>query len=132
MDSKEDHEEDAGTEKKEKQEGNAQPGSDITNQEADETVSSRSGTPQTQQGTISAGEGTQTEEHSSSLFGSLFSILMKHFSLIASFLGGFFSWLFGSNEEKADESISQSDDDVSLPTSSSLDDSSYDTINTPE
>jgi ankyrin repeat protein len=66
-DSKEDQEEDAGTEKKEKQEGNAQPGSDITNQEADETVSSGSGTPQTQQGTISAGEGTQTEEHSSSL-----------------------------------------------------------------
>ncbi len=102
-DSKEDQEEDAGTEKKEKQEGNAQPGSDITNQEADETVSSGSGTPQTQQGTISAGEGTQTEEHSSSLFGSLFSILMKPFSLIASFFGGFFSWLFGSNEEKSDE-----------------------------
>ncbi|MGL9779767.1 MAG: ankyrin repeat domain-containing protein, partial [Wolbachia sp.] len=48
-------------------------------------------------------EPAQTEEHSSSLFDSLFSILMKPFSLIASFFGGFFSWLFGSNEEKADE-----------------------------
>ena len=28
---------------------------------------------------------------------------MKPFSLIASFFGGFFSWLFGSNEEKSDE-----------------------------
>lgn len=57
---------------------------------------------------------------------------MKPFSLIASFFGVFFSWLFGSNEEKADESISQSDDDVSLPTSSSLDGNSYDTMNTLE
>ncbi|MGL9779895.1 MAG: ankyrin repeat domain-containing protein, partial [Wolbachia sp.] len=58
-------------------------------------------------------EPAQTEEHSSSLFGSLFSILMKPFSLIASFFGGFFSWLFGSNEEKADEFTTdlQSDED---------------------
>ncbi|WP_349968311.1 hypothetical protein [Wolbachia endosymbiont of Armadillidium arcangelii] len=41
---------------------------------------------------------TQTEEQPSSFFGNLFSILMKPFSLIGSFFGGFFSWLFGSDE----------------------------------
>jgi hypothetical protein len=46
---------------------------------------------------------------------------MKPFSLIASFFGGFFSWLFGSNEEKIDESTSQTDASVSLPKLDSLD-----------
>ncbi|WP_341823670.1 hypothetical protein [Wolbachia endosymbiont (group A) of Agelastica alni] len=36
---------------------------------------------------------------------------MKPFSLIASFFGGFFSWLFGSN---TDESTSQTDANVPL------------------
>ncbi|MGL5029540.1 MAG: hypothetical protein ACRC6C_05635 [Wolbachia pipientis] len=36
---------------------------------------------------------------------------MKPFSLVASFFGGFFSWLFGSD---TDESTSQTDADVSL------------------
>ncbi|WP_353277454.1 ankyrin repeat domain-containing protein [Wolbachia endosymbiont (group A) of Agelastica alni] len=66
-------------------------------------------------------EPAQTEEQPSSFFGSLFSILMKPFSLIGSFLGGFFSWLFGSNEEKIDESTSQTDANVSLLRSDSLD-----------
>ncbi|WP_264338448.1 ankyrin repeat domain-containing protein [Wolbachia endosymbiont (group A) of Cheilosia soror] len=56
-------------------------------------------------------EPAQTEEQPSSFFGSLFSILMKPFSLIASFFGGFFSWLFCSD---TDESTSQTDADVSL------------------
>ncbi|RDD35703.1 ankyrin repeat domain-containing protein [Wolbachia endosymbiont of Cylisticus convexus] len=43
-------------------------------------------------------EPAQTEEQPSSFFGSLFSILMKPFSLIGSFFGGFFSWLLGSDE----------------------------------
>ncbi len=46
---------------------------------------------------------------------------MKPFSLIASFFAGFFSWLFGSNEEKIDESTSQTDASVSLPKLDSLD-----------
>lgn len=70
-------------------------------------------------------EPTQTEEQPSSFFGNLFSIITKPFSLIISFFGGFFSWLFGSNGEEADESNSQSD--VSLSTSDLLD---YDTMNT--
>ncbi|WP_082941418.1 MULTISPECIES: ankyrin repeat domain-containing protein [unclassified Wolbachia] len=57
-------------------------------------------------------EPAQTEEQPSSFFGSLFSILMKPFSLIGSFLGGFFSWLFGSDEEKSD---TQPYDDSSSP-----------------
>ncbi|WP_250294643.1 ankyrin repeat domain-containing protein [Wolbachia endosymbiont of Oedothorax gibbosus] len=52
-------------------------------------------------------EPAQTEEQPSSFFGSLFSILMKPFSLIASFFGGFFSWLFGSDEPT--QSSSESD-----------------------
>lgn len=57
-------------------------------------------------GSVGGSSTSQTEEQPSSFFGSLFSILMKPFSLIASFFGGFFSWLFGSNEEKIDESTS--------------------------
>lgn len=49
-DNEENSEEDAGTREKEKQEGDAQSGSDITKQEADKTVNSGSGTPQTHQG----------------------------------------------------------------------------------
>jgi len=55
---------------------------------------------------VASTEPAQTEEQPSSFFGSLFSILMKPFSLIASFFGGFFSWLFGSD---TDESTSQTD-----------------------
>lgn len=68
---------------------------------------------------------SEEEEQPSSFFGNLFSIITKPFSLIISFFGGFFSWLFGSNGEEADESNSQSD--VSLSTSDLLD---YDTMNT--
>lgn len=71
-------------------------------------------------------EPAQTEEQPSSFFGSLFSILMKPFSLIASFFGGFFSWLFGSDEEKIDESTSQTDASVSLPKLDSLDEKKID------
>ncbi|NEV49241.1 ankyrin repeat domain-containing protein [Wolbachia pipientis] len=46
---------------------------------------------------------SEEEEQPSSFFGSFFSIITKPFSLIISFFGGFFSWLFGSNEEKSDE-----------------------------
>ncbi len=52
----------------------------------------------------------QPEEQPSSFFGSLFSILMKPFSLIASFFGGVFSWLFGSDEPT--QSSSESDQTV--------------------
>lgn len=38
------------------------------------------------------------EEQPSSFFDNLLNIIMKPFSLIASFFGGFFSWLFGSDE----------------------------------
>ncbi|WP_353285417.1 ankyrin repeat domain-containing protein [Wolbachia endosymbiont (group A) of Beris morrisii] len=137
-DNEENSEEDAGTREKEKQEGDAQSGSDITKQEADKTVNSGSGTPQTQQGgqpTTSAGQGTdvqdnvvnpvastQTEEQASSFFGSLFSILMKPFSLVASFFGSFFSWLFGSDEPT--QSSSESEQPV--------DDSQYDSHSSPD
>uniref|UniRef100_A0A1A9VK18 ANK_REP_REGION domain-containing protein n=1 Tax=Glossina austeni TaxID=7395 RepID=A0A1A9VK18_GLOAU len=103
-DSKGDQEEDAGTQQKEKQEDNAQPGSDITEQEADKTVNS--------------GSETQTEEQPSSFFGSLFSILMKPFSLIASFFGGFFSWLFGSDEPMQSSSESEQPVVLELPSDS--------------
>ncbi|WP_375138233.1 ankyrin repeat domain-containing protein [Wolbachia pipientis] len=63
-------------------------------------------------GPVASTEPAQTEEQPSSFFGSLFSILMKPFSLIASFFGGFFSWLFGSDEEKSD---TQPYDDSSSP-----------------
>ncbi|MDR0773695.1 MAG: hypothetical protein LBE46_05295 [Wolbachia pipientis] len=43
---------------------------------------------------------------------------MKPFSLIASFFGGLFSWLFGSD---TDESTSQTDANISLLRSDSLD-----------
>ncbi|QMV45717.1 hypothetical protein HC358_00995 [Wolbachia pipientis] len=46
---------------------------------------------------------SEEEEQPSSFFGSFFSIITKPFSSIISFFGGFFSWLFGSNEEKSDE-----------------------------
>jgi ankyrin repeat protein len=88
------------------------------------------------QGTISTGEegtaaptqnnGSTTsaeEEQPSSFFGSLFSILMKPFSLIASFFGGFFSWLFGSD---TDESTSETDANVSLLRSGDEEDNSGD------
>ncbi len=61
---------------------------------------------------VASTEPAQTEEQPSSFFGSLFSILMKPFSLVASFFGGFFSWLFGSDEEKSD---TQPYDDSSSP-----------------
>ncbi|UVW83568.1 ankyrin repeat domain-containing protein [Wolbachia endosymbiont of Aedes albopictus] len=125
-DSKGDQEEDAGTQQKEKQEGNVQPGSDITGQNSDNTQpqpdnnkeEEKTNTINAEKGTDIKAEGVkavapiepaQTEEQPSSFFGSLFSILIKPFSLIASFFGGFFSWLFGSNEEKIDESTSQTD-----------------------
>ncbi|GKS78887.1 hypothetical protein wHma_08940 [Wolbachia pipientis] len=63
-------------------------------------------------GPVASTEPAQTEEQPSSFFGSLFSILMKPFSLIASFFGVFFSWLFGSDEEKSD---TQPYDDSSSP-----------------
>ncbi|MDE5060927.1 MULTISPECIES: hypothetical protein [Wolbachia] len=43
---------------------------------------------------------TGEEEQPSSFFSSLFSIVTKPFSLIISFFSGFFSWLFGFNEEE--------------------------------
>lgn len=64
---------------------------------------------------IAPTEPAQTEEQPSSFFGSLFSILMKPFSLIASFFGGFFSWLFGSDEPI--QSSSESDQPVVLESS---------------
>ncbi|WP_264687200.1 ankyrin repeat domain-containing protein [Wolbachia endosymbiont (group B) of Rhopobota naevana] len=51
-------------------------------------------------------ESSTNEEHPSSFFDNLLNIIMKPFSLIASFFGGFFSWLFGSD---TDESTSQTD-----------------------
>ncbi|WP_338482336.1 ankyrin repeat domain-containing protein [Wolbachia endosymbiont (group A) of Ophion costatus] len=69
-------------------------------------------------GPVASTEPAQTEEQPSSFFGSLFSILMKPFSLIGSFFSDFFSWLFGSN---TDESTSQTDASVSLLRSDSLD-----------
>ncbi|WP_341811598.1 ankyrin repeat domain-containing protein [Wolbachia endosymbiont (group A) of Oxytorus armatus] len=100
-DSKGDQEEDAGTQQKEKLEGNIQPGSEKGTDVQDNDV-----------GPVASTEPAQTEEQPSSFFGSLFSILMKPFSLIASFFGGFFSWLFGSDEEKSD---TQPYDDSSSP-----------------
>ncbi|WP_264705088.1 ankyrin repeat domain-containing protein [Wolbachia endosymbiont (group A) of Gymnosoma rotundatum] len=67
------------------------------------------GVQDTDVGPVASTEPAQTEEQPSSFFGNLFSILMKPFSLVASFFGGFFSWLFGFNEEKIDESTSQTD-----------------------
>ncbi len=46
-------------------------------------------------GPVASTEPAQTEEQPSSFFGSLFSILMKPFSLIASFFGGFFHGCLG-------------------------------------
>ncbi len=63
-------------------------------------------------GSVGGLSTSQTEEQPSSFFGSLFSILMKPFSLIASFFGGFFSWLFGSDEPI--QSSSESDQPVVL------------------
>lgn len=126
-DSEGDQEEDA---EKEKQEGDAQSGSDITNQEADKTVNSGSGTPQAQQGTASSGQETQTEEQISSFFYNLFSVLIKPFSLAISFFSNFFLWLFDFNKEKADELTLHSDLDVSSLTSNISDDENYDTLDT--
>ncbi|KLT22423.1 ankyrin repeat domain protein [Wolbachia endosymbiont of Armadillidium vulgare str. wVulC] len=56
-------------------------------------------------------ESLTSEEQSSSFFGNLFSILMKPFSLIGSFLGGFFSWLFGSDQTTEPEPLSNSGED---------------------
>ncbi len=56
-------------------------------------------------------ESLTSEEQSSSFFGNLFSILMKPFSLIGSFLGGFFSWLFGSDQTTEPEPLSNSGGD---------------------
>lgn len=84
-------------------------------EEKTNTISAEKGTDIKDEGVkaVAPIEPAQTEEQPSSFFGSLFSILMKPFSLIASFFGGFFSWLFGSNEEKIDESTSQTDASVS-------------------
>ncbi|WP_264707716.1 MULTISPECIES: ankyrin repeat domain-containing protein [unclassified Wolbachia] len=52
----------------------------------------------TQNGVSPRSESSTNEEQPSSFFSNLFSILMKPFSLIGSFFGNFFSWLFGSDE----------------------------------
>uniref|UniRef100_A0AAU7YMH5 Ankyrin repeat domain-containing protein n=1 Tax=Wolbachia endosymbiont of Oeneis ivallda TaxID=3171168 RepID=A0AAU7YMH5_9RICK len=52
----------------------------------------------TKNGVSPQSESSTNEEQPSSFFSSLFGILIKPFSLIGSFLGGFFSWLFGSDE----------------------------------
>nr|WP_253308835.1 ankyrin repeat domain-containing protein [Rickettsia endosymbiont of Ceutorhynchus assimilis] len=52
----------------------------------------------THNGVSPRSESSTNEEQPSSFFSSLFGILIKPFSLIGSFLGGFFSWLFGSDE----------------------------------
>ncbi|MFP3015556.1 MAG: hypothetical protein ACEY3B_04565 [Wolbachia sp.] len=91
---------------------NTQPQPDNNKEEEKtNTISAEKGTGIKDEGVkaVAPTEPAQTEEQPSSFFGSLFSILMKPFSLIASFFGGFFSWLFGFNEEKIDESISQTD-----------------------
>lgn len=134
-DSKGDQEEDAGTQQEEKQEGNVQPRSDITGQNSDNTEpqSDNNKKEEEKTNTISAEKGTdikdegvkavalietaQTEEQPSSFFGSLFNILMKPFSLVALFFGGFFSWLFGSDEPI--QSSSESDQPVVLESPSS-------------
>ena len=46
----------------------------------------------------SAGQEIQIEEQPSSFLSNLFYILTKPFCLIVSFVGGFFSWLFGYDE----------------------------------
>ncbi len=130
-DSKGVQEEDAGTEKKEKQEGDAKSESDIAEKGTGVSNGSQPTGPTQNNGgqpATSAEKGTdvatgsaqpiapiepaQTEEQPSSFFGSLFSILMKPFSLIASFFGGVFSWLFGSDEPI--QSSSESDQPVVL------------------
>ncbi|WP_241653931.1 ankyrin repeat domain-containing protein [Wolbachia endosymbiont of Nilaparvata lugens] len=52
----------------------------------------------TQNGVNPRSESSTNEEQPSSFFDNLLNIIMKPFSLIASFFGGFFSWLFGSDE----------------------------------
>lgn len=101
---------------------------DKKEQEKTNTISAEKGTDIKAEGVkaVAPIEPAQTEEQPSSFFGSLFSILMKPFSLIASFFGGFFSWSFGSNEEKIDESTSQTDASISLPKLDSLDEKKID------
>ncbi|UIP92657.1 hypothetical protein JSQ73_005855 [Wolbachia endosymbiont of Anopheles demeilloni] len=52
----------------------------------------------TQNGVNPRSESSTNEELLSSFCSSLFGILIKPFSLIGSFFGGFFSWLFGFDE----------------------------------
>lgn len=56
----------------------------------------------TQNGVNSRNESSTNEEQPSSFFDNLLNIIMKHFSLIVSFFGGFFSWLFGSDESSTE------------------------------
>ncbi|WP_353274980.1 hypothetical protein [Wolbachia endosymbiont (group A) of Ennomos erosarius] len=86
----------------------------------DESSTDNEGDPEEDAGTREKEkqEGdAQPEEQPSSFFGSLFSILIKPFSLVASFFGGFFSWLFGSDEPT--QSSSESDQPVVLESPSS-------------
>ncbi|WP_108784248.1 hypothetical protein [Wolbachia endosymbiont of Bemisia tabaci] len=77
----------------------------ITNAEKDNDVEIK---------TVDHSSTIQAEEQTSTFFDNFFSIITKPFSLIVSFFSGVFSWLFGSNEEKIDESISQPNASISL------------------
>lgn len=52
----------------------------------------------TKNGVNPRSESSTSEEYPSSFFDNLLNIIMKPFSLIASFFGVFFSWLFGPDE----------------------------------
>ncbi|WP_353280459.1 ankyrin repeat domain-containing protein [Wolbachia endosymbiont (group B) of Silvanus unidentatus] len=107
-DSKGDQEKDAGQEgnvqpvtqeqdpKEEQQEISAEEESDVKIEAADNGHSID--ITLTQNGVSPRSESSTNEEQPSSFFSSLFGILIKPFSLIGSFFGGFFSWLFGSDE----------------------------------
>ncbi|OJH31615.1 MAG: ankyrin repeat domain-containing protein [Wolbachia endosymbiont of Armadillidium vulgare] len=85
--------------KEEPQEISAEEGNDVKIEAADNGHPTDKALNMPKQNSVSPqSESSISEEQPSSFFGNLFSILMKPFSLIGSFFGGFFSWLFGSDE----------------------------------
>ncbi|WP_353274585.1 ankyrin repeat domain-containing protein [Wolbachia endosymbiont (group B) of Hofmannophila pseudospretella] len=94
------------------QEGNVQPSLQEQKEESQELIAEEVSDVQiedadnghsidialTKNGVNPRSESSTSEEHPSSFFDNLLNIIMKPFSLIGSFFGGFFSWLFGSDE----------------------------------
>ncbi|AGJ99263.1 Ankyrin repeat domain protein [Wolbachia endosymbiont of Drosophila simulans wNo] len=120
-DSEGDQEKDAG------QEGNVQPSLQEQKEESQELIAEEISDVQiedadnghsidialTKNGVNPRSESSTNEEHPSSFFDNLLNIIMKPFSLIGSFFGGFFSWLFGSDQTTGQEPLSNSVGDES-------------------